>query len=90
MTEYTIEIYKADKRRKDGKRFIEAVEVESASPIKEVEEVAKGLVAKDAKLSYKVYKTYNDVRNIMSGKIVKEHYKTPYCCSVGSETYFSM
>ena len=89
MTEYTIEIFKADKRRKDGKRFIEAVELEAVK-VEEVEEVAKGLVAKDAKLSYKVYKTYNDVRNIMSGKIVKEHYKTPFSCSVGSETYFSM
>ena len=88
MTEYSIEIYKADKRRKDGKRFIEVVEVEMEA-VEGAEIVAHQMTQKDPKLSYKIYKTYNDVRNIMSGKIVQEHYKTPYSCSVGSETYFS-
>lgn len=86
--EYTIEIYKADKRRKDGKRFIEAVEVNSLDK-KGAEDVAKSMVAKDKKLTYEVHQTWVEVRNIMSGKIVKEHYKTPYSCSVGSESYFS-
>lgn len=89
MTEYSIEIYKADKRRKDGKRFIEVVEVKVAEK-EDAVAIAEDMVAKDAKLSFEVHKTYNDVRNILSGKIVKEHYKTPYSCSVGSEAYFSM
>lgn len=89
MTEYSIEIYKIDRRRKDGKRFIEVVEVEVAER-EDAVAIAEEIVAKGAKLVYEVHKTYNDVRNILSGKIVKEHYKTPYSCSVGSETYFSM
>jgi hypothetical protein len=89
MTEYSIEIYKIDRRRKDGKRFIEVVEVEVAER-EDAVAIAEEIVAKGAKLVYEVHKTYNDVRNIMSGKIVKEHYKTPYSCSVGSEAYFSM
>jgi hypothetical protein len=87
MTEYTIEIYKVDRRRKDGKRFIEAVEVKSVDR-EGVEAVAVAKTAKDPKLTYEIHETYREVRNIMSGKIVKEHYKTPYSCSVGSESYF--
>ena len=88
MTEYTIEIYKIDRRRKDGKRFVEAVEIEA--PSKEVADVrARELTMKDKKLSYEVHETYRMVRNIMSGKMVREHYKTPYSCSVGSESYFA-
>ena len=87
--EFTIEIYKSDKRRKDGKRFIEAVEIE-AKDRNEVDIRARELTMKDVKLSFEIHETYREVRNIMSGKIVKEHYKTPYYLSVGSETYFSM
>ena len=85
--EYTIEIYKADKRRKVGKRLLDRVEVDAN--FKGAEAVAIEKTRKDVKLSYEIHETYREVRNIMSGKIVKEHYLTPYSCSVGSETYFS-
>lgn len=85
---FTIEIYKIDLRRKDGKRFIKAVEVELKDR-EAAEREARYLTQKDPKLSYRVFETYRLVRNIMSGEMVKEHYKTPYSCSVGSETYFS-
>ena len=85
--EYTIEIYKADKRRKDGKRLLERVEIaEKSNQLAEIRAIE--LTGKDPKLSYVVHETYNEVRNIMSGKIVKEHYLTPYSCSVASEAYF--
>jgi hypothetical protein len=87
--EFTIELYKSDKRRKDGKRLLERVEI-IADNINDANEVAIELVKKDPKFSFELHKSYNDVRNLLSGKIVKEHYLTPYCCSVGSETYFSM
>ena len=86
--EYSIEIYKADKRRKDGKRFIEVVEVEVAE-FEDAVAIAEDMVVKDAKLSFEVFESYRMVRNIMSGVMVKEHYKTPFSCSVGSESYFS-
>ena len=84
--EYTIEIYKVDRRRKDGKRFIEAIEVKANEV--GVKAVAEGKVYGDKKLSYEIHETYREVRNAMSGKIVKEHYKTPYSCSVASEAYW--
>ena len=84
---YTIEIYKTDKRKKEGKKLVECVEIDA-----ENENIAdirgRELTMHDAKLTFEVHQTYRDVRNIMSGKIVKEHYKTPYSCSVGSETYW--
>lgn len=89
MTEFTIEIFKADRRLKKGKRFVEDVEIKVIDKAK-AEIVADALVAGDKKLSYEIHKTYNEVRNLLSGKIVKEHFRTPYSCSVGSETYFAM
>ena len=88
MTEYTIEIYKQDKRLKKGKRFVKAVEVKGVDK-QEAEKIAFALRKGDAKLSTEVHETYREVRNLISGKIVKEHYKTPYSCSVGSESYWS-
>jgi hypothetical protein len=89
MTEYTIEIYKQDKRMKEGKRFVKAVEVKGVDK-KEADKMAFALRKGDPKMITEVHQTWVEVRNIMSGKIVKEHYKTPYSCSVGSESYFSM
>ena len=90
MIEYSIEIYKSDKRMKAGKKLVDVIEIEAVN-INDADEIAKEkMKGRGAKFSYELHKTYNDVRNIMSGKIVKEHYKTPYSCSVGSETYFSM
>lgn len=86
--EFTIEIYRKDKRKKEGRRLIDRIEVDAACKA-DVEVLAEGKIAKDAKLCYEVHATYREVRNIMSGKIVKEHYLTPYYCSVGSETYWS-
>lgn len=89
MIEFTIEIYKIDRRRKSGKRFVESYEISTVDKEK-AEEYAKLFVGKNDKLVYEIYETYRMVRNIMSGEMVKEHYKTPYSCSVGSESYFSM
>lgn len=33
---------------------------------------------------------YRWVQNMMSGKWIQEAVDTPHCCSVGSETYWSM
>ena len=90
MIEYSIEIYKSDKRMKAGKKLVQIIEFQAVN-INDADEIAKEkMKGKGEKFSYELHQTYREVRNIMSGKIVKEHYKTPYCCSVGSETYFSM
>lgn len=86
--EYTIEIYKSDKRLKAGKKLVDSIEI-VAFDAKDANSIAEEkMKGRGEKFSYELHETYYEVRNIMSGKIVKEHYKTPYSCSVGSETYF--
>lgn len=85
---FTIEIYKTDKRTKAGKKLVEFIDIEAADR-EDAVVLAEGFVERGPKLTYEVHQTYREVRNIMSGKIVKEHYKTPYSCSVASETYWS-
>lgn len=88
MTNFTIEIYKTDKRKKEGRKLIDRIEVNVAER-EDAVVLAEGYVERGNKLTYEVHETYREVRNIMSGKIVREHYLTPYSCSVGSETYWS-
>jgi heme oxygenase len=85
--EYTIEIYKADKRKKEGRKLVDRIEIDAAEKA-DVVAIAEDTVAKGAKLSYEVHESYREVRNAMSGKIVKEHYLTPWSCSVASESYW--
>lgn len=85
--DYTIEIYKVDKRRKEGKKLIECVEINA--PDEATADVrGRELTMHDSKLTFEVHETYRMVRNIMSGRMVREHYKTPYSCSVASESYW--
>ena len=85
--EYTLEVYRVDKRRKKGRRLIEVVEVVAKS-IDDAEDVALLKYGADDNLFVEVHKTYVDVRNAMTGKIVEERYDTPFSCSVASETYW--
>ena len=88
MLEITVEIYKADARKKEGRKLVDRIEVQCAER-EDAVAIAENIVAKGKKLSYELHDTYREVTNIMSGKVVKEHYLTPYSCSVGSETYWS-
>ena len=85
--EYTAEVYKADKRKKEGMRRVDTIEF-VAKDIDTAEELGMLLAGQDDKLIIKVFKTYNEVRNAMNGKIVEEHYATPFSCSVASESYW--
>lgn len=86
---YSIEIYKSDKRLKAGKKLVEVVEIEVENREEAVAFAENKMDGKGDKFSYEIHETYRMVRNIMSGRMVKEHYKTPYSCSVASESYFS-
>lgn len=86
---FSIEIYKSDKRRKEGKKLVEVVEIEVENYEDALIFAENKMDGKGVKFSYEIHETYRMVRNIMSGVMVKEHYKTPFSCSVGSESYFS-
>jgi hypothetical protein len=87
LVEYTLEIYKADKRTKEGKRLIAK---QDFAPVTKdyIDAVAEG----KRKLGFivQVFETYVTNKNLMSGKQFQERYDTPYFCSPRSESYWSM
>jgi hypothetical protein len=96
LTEYTLEIYKADKRIKKDERYgrnkagLRFVEVRDFAPVtKDFIECEADSIRKQG-LVVKVFETYTTQVNMMSGKKFKERYDTPYFCSPSSESYWSM
>jgi hypothetical protein len=79
LKEYTLEIYKSDKRTKEDfepvtKDYIDAV------------------VKAKIKLGFivEVFETFVTKNNLIGGKEFQERYDTPYYCSPSSESYWSM
>ena len=96
LTEYTIEIYKADKRikrderrgkNKVGLRFVEVLDY-APSTKDYIERLAEDF--REAGVVANVFETYVTKQNLMGGKEFQERYDTPYYCSPSSETYWSM
>jgi hypothetical protein len=87
LTEYTIEIYKLDKRCKEGRRLV-AVQDFAPSTRAYIECVAE----QKTKLGFVVdiFETFITRKNMMTGIEFEERYDTPYFCSPSSETYWSM
>ena len=87
MTEYTLELYKTDRRTKEGRRLVEVKDV-AESTRAHIESIADSL----RKLGFivEVFETYVTKTNMMSGKEFQERYDTPYYCSPSSETYWSL
>ena len=87
LKEFTLEIYKADKRTKVGRRLYAKQEF---APTTEayINAVADG----KRKLGFivEVFETWVEKKNMMSGKVFLEKYDTPYYCSPSSESYWSM
>jgi hypothetical protein len=87
LVEYTLEIYKKDKRTKEGRRLY--AKQDFAPNTKDyINAVAEG----KRKLGFivEVFETYVTRKNLMGRKEFKERYDTPYYCSPASESYWSM
>ena len=96
LTEYTIEIYKADKRikrderhgkNKAGLRFVDVLEY-APSTKDFIERVAQDF--RETGLVATVFETYVTKKNMMTGAEFQERYDTSYYCSPSSEAYWSM
>jgi hypothetical protein len=87
MTEYTLELYKADRRTKEGRRLV-AVQDFAESTVDYIEVVAE----QKRRLGFivEVFETWVTRKNMMGGKEYKERYDTPNYCSPSSEAYWSM
>ena len=87
LTEYTLEIYKADKRMKEGRRLI-AKQDFAPSTKDYISTVAEA----KRKLGFivEVFETFVVQKNLMTGTTFKERYDTPYFCSPSRESFWSM
>lgn len=95
MKEYTLEIYRADRRIKEDRRRghragLRLVEVKDfdLSTQDYINSVAKGLRAQNFIVD--VHETYVTRTNMMGGREYRERYDTPNYCSPSSESYWSM
>ena len=87
--EYTLEVYKSDKRTKSGERLFEVTDmIATGSPMSAV--VLHWAEAYPAP-TYRteVHDTWVTKKNLMTGKEFQERYDTPYYMSMSSETYWA-
>ena len=84
---YTVEIYRADRRKKTGERLVLKKDYDTTNR-STLEKSVKDHLAKNER--YEIHETYVTKTNMMSGKEFTERYDTPYYCSPSSETYWSM
>ena len=87
LVEYTLEIYKQDKRTKEGRRLY-AKQDFAPSTKDYISTVA------DAKRQLgfivEVFETFVVRKNLMTGTTFQERYDTPYFCSPSRESFWSM
>jgi len=87
LTAYTVELYKADRRVKQGRRLVEKRDFDPVTHdyIQTVvqDKIAQGFLVL-------VHDTYVTKKNLMGGREFTERYDTPYFCSPASESYWSM
>ena len=83
--EYTVELYKLDKRYKEGRVLSMKVDLENVTldQVERMYPVRKGYVRE-------IHETYVTRKNLMGGAEFRERYDTPYFCSPSSEAYWSM
>ena len=87
--EFTVEVYKDDKRVKRGRRFIHKIDVKAHNSIEAVKSLVK-TYPQTKGYHMTAYETWVTRKHLISGELFKERYDTPYYCSPSSETYWSM
>ena len=86
-TEYTIERYTIDLRRKDGLRLIDKADY-TPSTMELLENIVNDL--EDAGFVINYFPTYTTEKNLLTGELYQERYDTPSFCSPSSESFWSM
>ena len=87
LTEYTLEVYKVDRRKKDGVRLQEKIDYAPMTGF-EINRVIEGYVKQG--FIVELYETYVLQKELLSGKEYMERYDTPHFCSPSNESYWSM
>jgi hypothetical protein len=86
LTAYTVEIYKADRRIKEGRRLVEKRDFDPVTR----DYIDTVVEAKQTQgFIVKLHETFVTKKNLMGGKEFTERYDTPHFCSPASESYWS-
>lgn len=91
--DYTMYIYKMDRRTKTGERLFSTTVWtgrDEASMEREVKELIVSGLYPASQFRFEYVPTYKYVKNLMSGKEVKIEHDTPRCCDPSSELYWTM
>lgn len=86
LTEYTLEVYKSDRRTKDGVKLIQKMDC-APSTCDYITTLVHDIKKKG--FIVKLHETYVTQRDFLSGREFRERYDTPYFCSPRSESYWS-
>ncbi len=81
---YTVEMYKLDKRYKEGMKLTYKTDVD-AQDLSQMER----MYPRRPGYIVKIFETYVERKNFMTGESYQERYDVPYTCSPRSETYWS-
>ena len=89
---FTLYIYKADKRTKSGERLVSTTVWTDRDDAGMKRECANLFDTYPAKQGYRFeyFPTMKTVKNLMTGKDIQIDRDTPWCCNPASETYWSM
>lgn len=87
MVEYTLEVYKTDRRTKEGRRLVDKIDFAPST-----RDYIETVVQSKQKQGFvvEVFETYVVRKNSMDGRSFVERYDTPYYCSPSSESFWSM
>lgn len=90
--DYTMYIYKADKRKKSGERLVSTTVWRDRDEAGMKRECAELFHLYPATQGYRFeyFPTMKTVRNLMSGKDIQIPHDTPRACDPSSELYWSM
>ena len=90
--QFTIEIYKRDRRLKAGERCVGKLEYDRqdrAAMDREVQALMRDLYRAKDGYRISIHETLVTRRNAMTGVEYQERYDTAYSCSPASESYWS-
>lgn len=90
--DYTMYIYKLDKRTKSGERLVSTTvwkDRDQAGIEREVNELHIHHYPR-GQFRIEAFPTMKTVKNLMTGKSIQIAADTPLCCDPSSETYWSM
>lgn len=86
---YTVEVYKADRRKKSGERLVRKTD-HSTHDRNLLEHLYKTSYFPSEGYRFEIHETMVTRRNLQSGQEYQERYDTPYFCSPSRDAYWAM